>query len=1442
QVLARLSQDFTATVSNSSDTAVTWSVTPSDSSGGLVNTHGHYTAPTTAGTYTVTATAHADPSATASATVTVDTLDVAVTPASQSLPQTGTKKFTATVTRGNGQSVSQVVTWSVAEGDSAGTIDSDGVYTAPASDTTAHVVATSQIDGVTFGKATVTVGGHAPGAPTNLVATAGNGQVALSWSGVSGATSYNVYLAPHGQLSAGLESALPGVSSGVIVRGLVNGQELDFAVTAANASGEGARSNVASATPEDTTAPGLLGYWPANHAVAVPLGAAPFANFARPMDDESLSTSFFVSATATSGTPLDASFHYDGLRAQLTPADPLDPRTSYTVRIASSAKDDSGNHAAPFSWSFTTQAEATDTFEAASGSSAVTLTWSAVPGAVRYSLYRGTQTGGPYVELASSTGLSYTDTSASNGQSWFYVLTAWTTDGEGAPSYEVEGAPSASLPTAPTLTALGHNAQIVVEWGNSFNASFTYELSRATVSGGPYDVLTGDSRATYVDNDVVNGTPYFYVVRAIDTNQNYGAFSLEVTATAGTSSLAAITDLTATNGNGWVRLDWTPLGSATRQVILRATSPSGAYAPVHDLAGSANTFVDVSASNGTSYFYVIASMSGSVQGSLSNEVEGDPATYGLAQAAILNLDYTVNDTVQLSWAMPLGAAQVELFRADPDNDFASLGTVSSPYIDTNLATGTAYQYRLDASSSGGDAVPSNIVTVNAIGSGYTAPVLAAHAGVQMVSLSFSAPSGATGYLLSWGTHSGGPYTLGQQSLGSGSQMAVVSSLANGTALYFIVTATYSDQTTTKTSNEAVATPLATLPAQPTITSLNGTDRVDLNWDSVARATGGYNVYRAHGYSGFTKLNGTPLANTVTSYIDTAVQGGQDYVYAVAPILSSVEGAWSYPVSARPSAALAEAPTNFAAHPGNATISLSWDARPGATGYYISYGTVSGGPYKSGTVYPNASAITLQNGNIANGKTLYFVVQSAMGDGTVSAYSPEISTAASSGDPDLPSVSPLEGTSGVNLSWASTPGATGYAIYRALGLGTYVKLGTTTATSYTDSTGAPEVTYSYAVAPLVSALECAWSYPVTAASRRHKPAAPANPVAHPGNAYLTLTWDPVVGASSYSIYSSAIAGGPYTYLATPNTPSFTLSQTSTATLHYVITANTQSDSSGYSAEVTTHQAASLPDLPSVTPTPGLDGILLTWPAAANSSGYHVYRQLSGTNAWTLLATTAGTSLSDPTVFQGVTYQYAVAGLTNVGNEGPWSYAVQATAGTGYALEPQNVIARAGTGTISLSWDAVVGATSYSVFSASTSGGPYQYAGNAQTPFLSALTSPNGATRYFALQANTNTTSSGYSREVAAIASATLLDAPVLNPTPDTGQVSLQWTPSEGALSTVIYRWIDGDRRYTVITATSGTTYVDKGLVDGTTVHYVAASVNANGTGAWGYESQVTVGAP
>ena len=91
-------QVFTASVTNSSNTAATWTIT--EAGGGTV-TAGSYVAPTTPGTYHVVAASQADPSKTATATVTVEpekVLSVAVNPGSGTVQANGQLAFAATVT------------------------------------------------------------------------------------------------------------------------------------------------------------------------------------------------------------------------------------------------------------------------------------------------------------------------------------------------------------------------------------------------------------------------------------------------------------------------------------------------------------------------------------------------------------------------------------------------------------------------------------------------------------------------------------------------------------------------------------------------------------------------------------------------------------------------------------------------------------------------------------------------------------------------------------------------------------------------------------------------------------------------------------------------------------------------------------------------------------------------------------------------------------------------------------------------------------------------------------------------------------------------------------------------------------------------------------------------------------------------------------------------
>lgn len=139
---------FSATVQNTTNTAVTWSVDTiagGNSTVGTINASGLYTAPSQAGNHTVTATSVADTTKNANAAVTVGML-AAITPASVTIPPGGTEQFNTTVQGFSNTSVNWAVDTVAGGNATVGTISTTGLYTAPSQAGSHTVTATSVAD------------------------------------------------------------------------------------------------------------------------------------------------------------------------------------------------------------------------------------------------------------------------------------------------------------------------------------------------------------------------------------------------------------------------------------------------------------------------------------------------------------------------------------------------------------------------------------------------------------------------------------------------------------------------------------------------------------------------------------------------------------------------------------------------------------------------------------------------------------------------------------------------------------------------------------------------------------------------------------------------------------------------------------------------------------------------------------------------------------------------------------------------------------------------------------------------------------------------------------------------------------------------------------------------------------------------------------------------
>ncbi|HEV2667638.1 MAG TPA: endo-1,4-beta-xylanase, partial [Blastocatellia bacterium] len=137
-------------------------------------------------------------------------------------------------------------------------------------------------------------------------------------------------------------------------------------------------------------------------------------------------------------------------------------------------------------------------------------------------------------------------------------------------------------PPVPTgLVATAGNAQVQLSWNASTGAT-GYNVKRATNSGGPYTTIATVSTASYTDAAVTNGTTYFYVVSAFNSNgESANSSQVPATPLAANFTLSANpTGLTINRGaSGTSAITITRSGGFSSGVALGASGlPSGVTA------------------------------------------------------------------------------------------------------------------------------------------------------------------------------------------------------------------------------------------------------------------------------------------------------------------------------------------------------------------------------------------------------------------------------------------------------------------------------------------------------------------------------------------------------------------------------------------------------------------------------------------------------------------------------------------------------------------------------------------------------------------------------------------------------------------------------------------------------------------------------------------------
>jgi len=262
---------------------------------------------------------------------------------------------------------------------------------------------------------------------------------------------------------------------------------------------------------------------------------------------------------------------------------------------------------------------------------------------------------------------------------------------------------------------------------------------------------------------------------------------------------------------------------------------------------------------------------------------------------------------------------------------------------------------------------------------------------------------------------------------------------------------------------------------------------------------------------------------------------------------------------------------------------------------------------------------------------------------------------------------------------------------------------------------------------------------------------------------------------------------------------------------------------------------VPDIPTgVTirvPSSSVPYLDVSWTAANNAIQYNIYRSGSENGTYIKRASVNHTNFGDFGVSNGRTYYYKVSASNSVGE----SEKSASSSGTALPATPSGLSVRNATSTsLTISFDAVTGATGYKVFRAATSSGSYSLIASPTTTNYTNSGLSSTTTYFYKVRA----INAGGQSQLSARASGTTLAALPSAPATPSGlsvgnatstSLTISFDAVIDATGYKIFRAATSSGSYSLIASPTTTSYIDSNLSSLTTYYYKVSATNAGGEG-------------